>query len=424
MSPWLGVIADDYTGATDLAGMLVRSGASVVQFLGVPDEGARVPDVDCLVVALKSRSIPADDAVDQSLAAARWLRAQGVDQLFFKYCSTFDSTADGNIGPVSDALHGEVGAGIAVICPAVPENGRTVYRGQLFVGDKLLSESSMRHHPLNPMTDSDLTRLFEAQSTNRAGQVGHEVVRLGPAAVRARLDELLADGYAFAVVDAIDDDDIRTIGASVTEFPLLTGAAALAVGVAEARPRLGAPQESSLFPLPSGPSAVLSGSCSAATQAQVAVYQAAGHPSFEIDPLKLAAGVDVVSEALDFAGASLADVPLIYSSADPSRVRAIQGELGVNRSAALIEGAFAHIARGLVNLGVRRLIVAGGETSGAVVAGLGVSAIEVGPEVDPGVPWTVSVGEDPIGLLLKSGNFGSRDIFTKALEPLAMGSAS
>jgi uncharacterized protein YgbK (DUF1537 family) len=414
MSPWLGVIADDYTGATDLAGMLVRSGASVVQFLGVPDEDAHIPDVDCLVVALKSRSIPAEEAVKQSLAAARWLRAQNVEQIFFKYCSTFDSTPDGNIGPVADALHKELDAGIAVICPAVPENGRTVYQGQLFVGDKPLSESPMRHHPLNPMTDSDLQRLFEAQSQHPVGRVAHDVVRLGPAAVRRRLDELLADGSAFAVADAIDGDDIRTIGEAVTGTPLITGAAALAVGVSEARRAGGERRRAADFSLPDGAAAVLSGSCSAATQAQVTFYRAE-HPSYEIDPLRLDAGENVVGEALGFAARTLDHVPLIYSSADPSQVSAVQRQLGVHRSAGLIEDAFAEIARGLRDLGVRRLVVAGGETSGAVVSGLGISAIEVGPEVDPGVPWTVSVGALPIGLLLKSGNFGSRDIFARAL---------
>lgn len=412
MKPWLGVIADDYTGATDLAGMLVRTGVSTVQYLGVPTDDAPAAEAECLVVALKSRSIDADDAARQSIAAARWLLAQGVDQLFFKYCSTFDSTAEGNIGPVAEALAREVGADISVICPAVPENGRTVYQGNLFVGENLLSESSMRNHPLTPMTDSNLKRVFAAQAGAAPGLVPHATVRSGVNAIRARLSELAASGTTFAVVDAIDDADLLAIGQATAGAKLVTGAAGLAVGMAGAR----ASRSSGQVPqAPTGLAAVLSGSCSTATQEQVRLYKS-GHPSFEIDVYRLAAGDDVVAEALSFAEEHLPVVPLIYSSADPAKVREIQDALGVAHSAELVESAFAAIAQGLVELGVRRLIVAGGETSGAVVNGLGTSAIEIGREVDPGVPWTISVDEPRIGLLLKSGNFGSPDIFAKALE--------
>ncbi|MCU1545468.1 MAG: hypothetical protein JWP30_568 [Homoserinimonas sp.] len=420
MKPWLGVIADDYTGATDLAGMLVRMGVSAVQFLGVPSSDTPVPESQCLVVALKSRSIPAEQAVEQSLAAARWLAGQGVEQVFFKYCSTFDSTAAGNIGPVAEALAAELGTAQApaatIICPAVPENGRTIYQGNLFVGSAPLSESPMRHHPLTPMTDSSLQRLFAAQASDTPGLVAHAVVRQGSAAIREDLRRLHGEGRLFAVVDAIDADDLAAIGGAITDAPLVTGAAGLAVGMAHARLSTGAPATTPPNP-PQGPAAVLSGSCSVATQNQVARYKA-HHPSFEIDPHRLAAGDDVVAEALAFAQQSLADIPLIYSSADPQQVKAVQEVLGVERSASLIESAFAAIARGLVALGVRRLIVAGGETSGAVVGGLGTAAIEIGREVDPGVPWTVSVEEPRIGLLLKSGNFGSPDIFTTAISEL------
>jgi len=413
MTPWLGVIADDFTGATDLAGMLVREGTSAVQFLGVPGEGTPVPDADCLVVALKSRSIAAEDAVEQSLAAARWLLAQGVEQLFFQYCSTFDSTPAGNIGPVSEALAAEVGAGIAVLAPSVPENGRTVCQGDMFVGGVPLNESSLRTHPLNPMTDSNLVRVFSAQATTTAGVVRHETVRDGASAITARLAHLQSEGHAFAVADAIYDEDLDAIASAVADAPLVTGAAGLGIALARAR-RSSTGQAHQQPAAPIGRAAVLSGSCSTATQAQVALHRAQ-HPSFEIDPLRLAAGEPVVAEALDFARVHRDDVPLIYSSADPAQVRAVQDELGVARSAGLIESAFSEIARGLVDDGVRRLIVAGGETSGAVVTGLGTTAIEIGAEVSPGVPWTVSVDEPRIGLLLKSGNFGPPDIFTSAL---------
>ena len=412
MKPWLGVIADDYTGATDLAGMLVRSGVSTVQFLGVPAGKEPSPEAECLVVALKSRSIDPDEAVRQSVDAAKWLLAQGVDQVFFKYCSTFDSTADGNIGPVAEALAREVGADISIICPAVPENGRTVYQGNLFVGESPLSESSMRNHPLTPMTDSNLRRLFAAQAEAPPELVPHAIVRSGAQAIRDRLGELSVSGTRFAVVDAVDDADLLAIGQATADARLVTGASGLAVGMANARSSGSA---GDVPASPTGLAAVLSGSCSTATQEQVAIYKS-GHPSFEIDVYRLAVGHDVVAEALTFAKAQLPAAPLIYSSTDPATVREIQDALGVARSAELVECAFAAIARGLVALGVRRLVVAGGETSGAVVNGLGTTAIEIGREVDPGVPWTISVDEPRIGLLLKSGNFGSPDIFTKALE--------
>lgn len=415
MTPWLGVIADDYTGATDLAGMLVREGTSAVQYLGVPADGIAVPDADCLVVALKSRSIAADDAVEQSLAAARWLLAQGVQQLFFKYCSTFDSTPAGNIGPVAEALAREVGSVITVLAPAVPENGRTVYQGNLFVGSVPLNESSLRTHPLNPMTDSNLMRVFDAQATTRAGLVSHATVREGAGAIASRLEELTREGFAFAVTDSLDHIDLEAIGEAVAGSPLVTGAAGLAVGLARARSEGDGARQEPPSP-PEGRAAVLSGSCSTATQGQVALHKAS-FPSFEIDPRQLAAGEDVAARAIAFARDHADTVPLIYSSADPGEVAAVQGELGVANSASLIESAFAEIARGLVADGVRRLVVAGGETSGAVVSGLGISAIEIRGEVDPGVPWTVAVDDPRIGLLLKSGNFGSPDIFSRALEP-------
>ncbi|MCU1424297.1 MAG: hypothetical protein JWM51_588 [Microbacteriaceae bacterium] len=415
MTPWLGVIADDYTGATDLAGMLVREGTSAIQFLGIPDAATCVPEADCLVVALKSRSIPYAEAVEQSLAAARWLLAQGVDQLFFKYCSTFDSTPDGNIGPVAEALAREVGEAITILAPSVPENGRTVYQGAMFVGDVPLGESSLRTHPINPMTDSNLIRVFDNQSTSTAGLVRHQVVRQGASAISESLDRLKSEGHAFAVVDAIYDEDLDAIAAAVAPRRLVTGAAGLGIALARAR-RTSTDLSPQAPSRPTGRAVVLSGSCSTATQGQVALHKQS-HPSFEIDPRALAAGDDVVAEALAFARANAEAVPLIYSSADPAHVRAVQDELGVAHSARLIESTFAEIAKGLVQDGVRRLVVAGGETSGAVVSGLGTSAIEIGAEVDPGVPWTISVDEPRIGLLLKSGNFGSEDIFSRALEP-------
>jgi uncharacterized protein YgbK (DUF1537 family) len=414
MTAWLGVIADDFTGATDLAGMLVREGHPSVQYFGVPGPDASVPDADCLVVALKSRSISAADAVEQSLAAAAWLLEQGVGQLFFKYCSTFDSTAEGNIGAVAEALAELTGSRISVIAPAVPENGRTVYQGHLFVHSEPLDESPLRNHPLNPMRDSSLIRLFEEQATTTAALVPLPVVAAGAARIAEALDAAADAGHRFAVVDTVSDENLIAIGEAIAGAPLVTGAAGLALGLARARQR-GGSTEAKLPVVPSGPAVVLSGSCSTATQQQLALHRAT-HPAFELDPRRLAVDDASIAEALAFAEQHLGQVPIIYSSANAADVESVQEELGTARAAALIEGAFARIASGLVERGVRRILVAGGETSGAVVTGIGTRAISIGAEVDPGVPWTVSVEEPQIGLLLKSGNFGSVDVFEKALR--------
>ncbi|TFD62552.1 four-carbon acid sugar kinase family protein [Cryobacterium suzukii] len=412
--PWLGVVADDYTGAADLAGMLVRVGVTTVQLLGVPLEEAEIPYAECLIISLKSRTMPTELAVAESVAAARWLSQRGAKQIYYKYCSTFDSTATGNIGPVTDALAHEVGAKLTVICPAVPENGRTVYQGNLFVHEKPLAESSMKDHPLTPMTDSNLIRLFERQSALSAGRVSLSTVRQGPTAIEQHFKLLIDSGVTVAVVDAVADDDLLAIGQAVRDEPLVTGSAGLALGMARAR-NSSRPIAPTSRPLPAGASVVLSGSCSAATQNQVAIFKAT-HPSYEIDPYRIKSGVDVVQEILDFAEFNLEKVPLIYSSADPNRVRQIQIDLGTSESADLIECTFAEVARRLVASGARRLVIAGGETSGAVVSGLGITALEVGREIDPGVPWTISLSNPPLALLLKSGNFGTDDVFTKAIE--------
>jgi uncharacterized protein YgbK (DUF1537 family) len=414
-TPWLGVVADDYTGATDLAGMLVREGTSAIQFFGIPSGGRVPPTTDCLVVALKSRSIPSEEAVKQSLAAAEWLLSQGVETLFFKYCSTFDSTPEGNIGPVADALADLVGASWVPIAPAVPENGRTVYQGHLFVHGQLLNESPMRHHPLNPMTDSSLLRLFCAQSTNRAGLIPLEVVAKGAVKLERALADLAVAGHRFAVVDAVTDRDLETLGLALVGQRLVTGAAGLGVGLARAR--LGSQEVGggASIALPEGPAVVLSGSCSVATRQQVARYREVGHPAFEIRPRHLVDG-GLAARAVEFVMSRADDAPLVYSSAEPDEVAGLQRELGAREVAAAVEETFAEIARSLVEQGFRRLIVAGGETSGAVVRGIGLSGIKIGQEVDPGVPWTVSIDEPPIALLLKSGNFGGPDIFERSVR--------
>ena len=421
--PLIGCIADDFTGATDLANNLVRAGMRCVQTIGVPDGGAAV-QADAIVVALKSRTVPAAEAVEQSLAALRWLQAQGVEQIYFKYCSTFDSTPEGNIGPVTeallDALHGP-GQGFTIACPAFPVNQRTVFKGHLFVGDVLLSDSGMKDHPLTPMRDANLVRVLQAQCRRRVGLIDHRAVAAGQCAIRARIDELKAQGVAIAIVDAVSNDDLLRLAPALADLPLVTAGS----GVAIALPGnfgLQPSAQASALPPASGLRAIVSGSCSQATNAQVAHFIAGGGVAHVLDPLRLARDrAGAVAEALALAEAQLPSGPvLIYSTAEPMAVAAVQAQLGTEGAGALVEQALAEVAQGLLRLGVRQLVVAGGETSGAVVQALGVRRMQIGPQIDPGVPWCHAFGNDgPLHLALKSGNFGSDDFFTKAFAQLA-----
>ena len=424
MSLLLGAIGDDITGSTDLALMLGKHGLPTLQYLGVPAADAPPPDAPAAIVALKSRTIPPDQAVAQSLAACRWLVARGARQIFFKYCSTFDSTARGNIGPVAEALLEELGDALTLACPAFPANGRTVYRGHLFVGDLLLSDSGMRHHPLTPMTDANLVRFLGSQvrSAESVGLVPWPAVSGGPAAVREGLNGLSRQGQRFAIVDALTDADLLTIGEAAAEMKLVTGGSGVAMGLPGNFRRAGLlPEMAGLAPIPrlAGATAVLAGSCSAATRGQVR-HMAQSHPSFRIDPLELLAGAPVAERAVDWACGHLAAGPvLIYSTDEPAAVARAQERLGANRTGALIEEAMAAIARRLRAAGVTKWIVAGGETSGAVVGALGIQALRIGPEIEPGVPWTFSLGPEPLALAFKSGNFGAEAFFAKAMGMLA-----
>jgi 3-dehydrotetronate 4-kinase len=412
----LGCIADDFTGATDLALMLSRNGLETVQTIGTPASG-RMPDAEAVVVALKSRTIPAAEAVALSLEALRRLQDAGARQIFFKYCSTFDSTPAGNIGPVADALLDALDADFTIACPAFPANARTIYRGHLFVGDVLLSDSGMRNHPLTPMTDANLVRVLGRQTRHKVGMVPHTTVDAGAAAVRAAFDELRKAGFRHAIVDAISDEHLRTIGAACAGLALVTGGSGVAMGLPANLKRDVASAKTGALPRIDGSAAVIAGSCSEATLGQIAAMKER-HPALAIDPLAL--GRDPVGEAIAWAKPKLAQGPvLIYASAAPDKVAQIHAKLGREESGALIERTLAAIAQGLVEAGVRRLVVAGGETSGAVVAKLGVTALRIGPEIAPGVPWTASTGQPPLLLALKSGNFGARDFFLKAFEVLA-----
>ena len=414
----LGVIADDFTGATDVAGMLVQAGMDTLLAVGVPAADAALA-ADAVVVALKSRTAPVADAVGESLAALARMRAAGCRQFYFKVCSTFDSTPRGNIGPVAEALMAALGADFAIACPAFPENGRSVYRGHLFVGDALLSDTGMREHPLTPMTDANLVRWLQAQTPLRIGLLRHDAVAGGVGAVTARIAALRAEGVRIAVADATCNDDLRTLAAATVDLPLLVAGSGLALGLPAAyaargwiRPDARAAALSAV----GGHAAVLSGSCSSATNGQVHDWLAGGRPGFRIDALQLAAGAPLAAQALAWAAPLLPTQPvLVYATASADAVKSAQQQLGVERAGALVEACLAEIATGLLALGVRRLVVAGGETSGAVVQALGVQRLRVGLPIDPGVPWTQAEGR-PLLLALKSGNFGSVDFFAKALS--------
>jgi 3-dehydrotetronate 4-kinase len=410
----LGCIADDFTGATDLANNLVRGGMRAVQTIGVPD-GPLQADADAVVVALKSRTIAPADAVRQSLQALHWLQAQGARQIYFKYCSTFDSTPQGNIGPVTEALMDALGTDFTIATPAFPDNQRTVFKGYLFVGDVLLSESGMRDHPLTPMTDANLVRVLQAQCRRKVGLIDHRAVAAGADAITVRIAELRAQGVAIAVVDAVSNDDLLRLGPALKDLPLVTAGSGVAIGL-PANFGIHASASASELPRATGLRAVISGSCSQATNRQVRAFIEAGHPAFALDPLRLSSGEEVVAQALAWAAPLLAKGPvLVYSTAQPQDVKAVQGKLGVEAAGAMVERALAQIARGLVGLGVAQLVVAGGETSGACVQALGVAQLRIGPQIDPGVPWChARVEGSGLHLALKSGNFGSDDFFTKA----------
>ena len=421
----LGCIADDFTGATDLANNLVRAGMRVVQTIGVPAVQLDV-EVDAVVVALKSRTIAPADAVAQSLAALRWLQQQGAQQIYFKYCSTFDSTAQGNIGPVTEALMDALHTDFTITTPAFPDNKRTVFKGFLFVDDVLLNESGMQNHPLTPMRDANLVRVLQAQSRRKVGLVDYKTVAMGEAAVRQRIEELRKAGVGIAVVDAISNGDLLRLGPALKGMPLVTAGSGVAIGLPANWALAPSPTASGLPPA-SGFSAVVSGSCSLATNRQVEVFQQTGQPALALDVIQIARGVDVVSYAMAWAKPLLeSGTVLIYTTSQPNAVKAVQDHFGVDAAGAMVENTLAQIALGLVRLGVRRLVVAGGETSGACVQALQIQQMQIGPQIDPGVPWCFAQTEaadlqglnQGVHLALKSGNFGGDDFFTRAFAVL------
>jgi uncharacterized protein YgbK (DUF1537 family) len=418
----LGCIADDYTGASDLANTLTRSGLRTVQTIGVPSDELALPDVDAVVVSLKSRSIEAGLAVSRSRAADKWLRGRGADHVLFKICSTFDSTDAGNIGPVMDALRADSGDAIVLVTPAFPETGRTVYQANLFVGSVPLNESPLKDHPLNPMHDSNLVRVLARQSKTKISLVDLAAVARGPDAVRARLADLSAKGFGAAIVDAVFDRDLETIGTVALDHRLSVGASGFGLGfaralVASGRVKPGASTAVSDAPV-GGPAACLAGSCSQATLQQIAKAEQA-MAVLHLDPELVVAGKDEARRALAWARERLKEGPiLIASSSTPDQVAALQARHGRDAAGHAIEQAMADIAEGLVQSGVRRLVVAGGETSGAVVDRLRIPGFLVGAEIAAGVPVLRAVGaqNDEMLLALKSGNFGGPEFFSDALH--------
>jgi uncharacterized protein YgbK (DUF1537 family) len=418
----LGCIADDYTGASDLANTLTRNGLRTVQTIGVPRDDLALPDVDAVVVSLKSRSIAATDAVAKSRAADQWLRSRGAGHVLFKICSTFDSTDAGNIGPVMDALQADSGDAIVLVTPAFPGTARTVYQGNLFVGAVPLNESPLKDHPLNPMHDANLIRVLGRQSKSRIGLVDFASVAQGTEAIRARLAKLVADGVRAAIIDAVFDRDLETIGLAALDHRLSVGASGLGLGLARGLVGSGliaamTGSENAGAPV-GGLAACLAGSCSQATLGQIAAAERI-MPVLKLDPDKIVAGADEVQRALDWAGEHLAKGPiLIASSSTPEQVAAVQARHGRDAAGHAIEQAMATLSEGLVQAGVRRLVVAGGETSGAVVDRLGIPGFLVGPEIAPGVPVLRAVGAGGDGMLLalKSGNFGGPGFFEDALR--------
>ncbi len=419
----LGCIADDLTGATDLSLMLTKEGMRCVQSTGIPSGQIDLTGVDALVIALKSRSIPAQEAVSLSLGAAQALRGLGAQRLLFKYCSTFDSTDEGNIGPVTEALLGLAG-GQTIACPAFPRAGRTIYSGQLFVNGVPLSESPMRDHPLNPMRDSDLRRVLCRQTRLPVGLIAFADVDAGPDAIRAALLREAKAGCPIAIADALTDRHLRDIGAASAHLPLITGGSGIAMGLPAAYLAAGLLDGLTLpartMAAPAGRAAILAGSCSDATRQQVAQARAAGLPTLQLDPARLADRAQSVESVLEWVDGQGDEAPiLIYSSAEPDAVRDTQARLGREAAGAMIEEVLAATARGLQRRGFSRLLVAGGETSGAVVRALGVQVLSIGPEIDPGVPWTRTLDGPDMALALKSGNFGGPDFFLRAWASLS-----
>jgi len=415
----LGCIADDFTGATDLANMLVKGGLKTIQLLGTPRKSDVVPSVDAVIIALKTRTIPVEEAIEQSLRALNWLKSAGAEKFFFKYCSTFDSTDDGNIGPIIDALMADLETPFTIACPAFPETERTIFKGHLFVGDKLLSDSPMRYHPLTPMTDSNLVSTLSRQTSQKVGLVQYTDILGGPSEIRKAFDQLRKEDVAIAITDVLNDEHLYFLGEAVKDFKLITGGSGIALGLpSQLKSRNNHKEKITAHKLPKvlGKELILSGSCSEMTLAQVNEFSKK-YRTLKLNPIELAESNASLENAVDWVIQAKGEEPiLVYASAPPDAVNEAQKRLGRDLASSTVENALAKIASAAVQNGFRRIVIAGGETAGAVVSNLGIKGIMIGEQIDPGVPTTVSIGNPSIGLVLKSGNFGSADFFEKSLK--------
>lgn len=411
----LGIIADDFTGATDIASFIALSGWRVIQLNGIPDAPVDTAGLDALVISLKSRSCPASDAVELSKKAARWLLAQGCQRLYFKYCSTFDSTELGNIGPVTDMLLAETNIKMAVLCPALPVNERVVFQGHLFVKGQLLNESGMQNHPLTPMKDANLKRFMEKQASGSCGLVSLQVINRGTEAIQAALNELEDIGKRYAILDAVTDEDLIHIAAALPEKILLTGGSGLAGALASLQPNNNQNNDD-LLPQKEGRSVILAGSCSNMTNRQVGIYRERSS-SIAIDVERaINDSENYLQELIDWYQAQpVRMAPIIYATRQADEVREMQQRFGIEKTGAAIENLLAALAVKLNELGVNKIIVAGGETSSLIVQRLNVTAFAIGNVIAPGVPWIKDVRR-PLWLTLKSGNFGDENFFSKAQE--------
>lgn len=412
----LGVIADDFTGATDIASFMVNAGWKVVLFNGVPSEAFDAQDTDAIVIALKSRSIPVNEAVELSLSASAWLQAQGCQRQLFKYCSTFDSTAQGNIGPVTDALMKFLNTSATLVCPAVPDNGRTIVHGHLFVKGELLNESGMEHHPVTPMRHSSLKKLMEAQSMGLCGMINLDKVKNHPDELSREIETQLANKARYFIFDVLDNQDLLTVARVTANFPLVTGAAGLGYAIAALDEHRALAGKQAMHIDARGASVVLSGSCSAMTNQQVDFYQQrASSLALDVEKIiKDPAYLEFVSQWV-IAHASDHLAPMVYATQPPQIIELIQKHYGAEYISDRIETFFSSLARSLTRAGFNKFIVAGGETSGAVTQGLNIEGMVIGEPVAPGVPWTQVLNKQQ-WVILKSGNFGSQDFFQKAQE--------
>ncbi|MEZ5924081.1 MAG: four-carbon acid sugar kinase family protein [Hyphomicrobiaceae bacterium] len=416
----LGAIADDLTGGIELASMLVAQG--VRTGFGIGPAASLVEDAEAQVIALKTRVIPADEAVTAVLGGAERLITRGARQVFFKYCATFDSTPAGNIGPCAEALIDRLDAHRALFCPALCETGRTVYQGHMFGGSTLLSDSPKRFDPLTPMTDSNLVRVLQAQSRQKVGLIDHSIVEAGPEAIRYRSEQLAAEGATLQIVDTLNENHLAAIADAAAGMPLLTGNSSVAAHLPACWRRSGDLQATAPIMLAGvdGPGAVIAGSVAEQTRQQLAVF-GTHHPVLTLHLERAFAGDDLVGEAMTFARQCMRQCrDFAISTAVPqAAVDQLQTRFGRAETAAQAEFILSTLAHRFVHeLGVRRIVVAGGETSGAVVAALGLTRLEVGPYLGLGMSRAITRTEPILGLSLKSGKLGSLDVFERLLADM------